>query len=177
LGDGGRFALQAINGFYAVPPASQVQPSDYYVAEALASPANNSSTTAAVVTASAPPASVSLPAPFTYTGPTPADDPTFAFNYSGSFSLSGTILYQTTMQWNVNSLDVVATKGAVGGNPSIAIPKLSTISSLFPNLPSGGVNVSWNSYVIDETPLELGSITPANFSAQLTWAQGNYIAP
>ncbi|HLI95515.1 MAG TPA: hypothetical protein VKT72_05420 [Candidatus Baltobacteraceae bacterium] len=178
LADGSRFFMPDFSGSYAIPAASQVQPGDYFFAGAQASPANNSSLTAAVVTANAPPASVSLVAPFSYVGPTPADDPAFAFSYSGAFSVNGTIVYQVSMQWGTNSLGVTATKSAVGSNPSIKVPNLAATSSLFPNLPSGGVNVNWTAYVVDETPLDLtGAVLPPNFSTQITGAVGAYTAP
>ncbi len=40
-----------------------------------------------------------------------------------------------------------------------------------------GTNVNWNAYIIDETPLLLGSLILPNYTGQFTCASGNFIAP
>jgi|GEM_PF-4095288 len=176
LADGSRFNLSSYPT-YPLVPASQAVSGDYYLAAAVARSVGSNLGVGAGVGSTVPPASATLPAPFSYAGPTPAEDPTFSFSYTSSPVLTGTIVYTASISWQTASLAVFATQTAVGANPSLTVPNLAKVSPLFPNLPSGGAQVSWQANVAVLSPLTLSSIPAAGGAQTDAYAYGTFTAP
>jgi hypothetical protein len=114
--------------------------------------------------AMAAPVAFSFPAPWSYSGPTPAALPVFNFSYSG---LSGTTgVYDSVLtSWNLagtNQILMTATANYQKGSASLAIPDLSALGG-FASAPPSGTEVLWVGLIAQnsqgiEIPLSAGSL-------------------
>lgn len=128
---------------YLAVPSAAMQSGDFYNFQVTAQAPSQFVRTSQNMTGGGP-VTISLPAPFSYMGPTPATLPTFSFNYSGFPTLLG---QQATISWSPNqgtgnSLIVTATANFQNGATTIAVPNLSSLSGFLPPVSSGTV-VDW----------------------------------
>lgn len=166
---------------YAAIPAADTQSGDSYFYESVSS---NSATQQGVATVqtmtSAGNITMTLPAPWNFTGPTLAKLPTFTFNYSGftgqpaiaDFAQVGWITGSTS-----NSIDVFATANFQNGANTITFPDLSAIPGFFGPAASGSTIV-WFANISGGTVQRLGTgPTQPNEFLQVVSNGGNYTQP
>jgi hypothetical protein len=89
---------------------------------------------------------VSLPVPWTTTGPAPASLPTFKFDYTGYAGKTG-VFNEGNFTWTPVSgpqyeVLVEATQNYLGSSTSLAVPDLSGVSG-FLTPPGSGTSVAW----------------------------------
>lgn len=166
---------------YAAIPAADTQSGDFYFYESVS---NNSATPQGVATlqtmTNASNVTMTLPAPWTFSGPTPAKLPTFTFNYSGfagqpaigDFAQVGWIAGSTS-----NSIDVFATANFLNGANTITFPDLSAIPG-FLGPAASGTTIVWFANISGGTVQRLGTgPTQPNESLQIVSNGGNYTQP
>jgi hypothetical protein len=125
---------------------------------------------------------MTLPAPWSFAGPTPAVFPTFTFDYSG-FSSQPAISQQVLLIWPTgptsrNIISVMATANFQNGATTLTVPDLTVLSGFFTPAPSGA-QVSWIADIFGGTAQEfVFSVNPpANGSISFVENRGSYIQP
>jgi len=171
-------------GQYPVIPAASVQSGDFYAFEANTSDIGTHSASLGAMQNGTGGGAVtlSLPAPWTYTGPTPATLPTFDFNYSG-YSGMAAVAQQAAIEWipstnALYSLTVIATANYQAGSNSIAVPDLSSLGGFFPSATSGS-KIYWVASVWGGTTpvFDFVSAPPSNASISFVEQSGTFTAP
>ena len=169
---------------YPVIPAASVASGDFYSFQANASDTGTHSTSVGVMQNSTGggEATLSLPMPWSYTGPTPATLPTFNYSYSG-FSGMPTVAQQAEIEWipstnALYSLTVIATGNYQAGSKSIAIPDLSSVTGFLPSA-SSGADIYWVASVWGGTTpvFDYLSAPPASGSISFVEQSGTFTAP
>ncbi len=158
---------------YPTAPASQSQPGDFYLIQAVAN-LPTQSITAFLSSSTASPLTVALPSPLnSVTAPTAAAFPTFNANTSG-FTVPGTVVNSAQIQFQTTpsptstyyNVYTYVTQSWLGANTTFTVPNLSTLSGFPPAPPSGGTE-TWNLYSTAGTPLQIDS-TPLQQSGMET---------
>jgi hypothetical protein len=166
---------------YVAVPAADTQSGDFYFYESIS---NNSATPQGVATVqtmtNAGNVTMALPAPWTFSGPTPAKLPTFTFNYSG-FAGQPAIGDFAHVGWITgaisNSIDIFATANFQNGANTITFPDLSAIPGFFGPAASGSTIV-WFANISGGTLQRLGGGgSQPNESLQIVSNGGNYTQP
>lgn len=169
---------------YPVVPAAYVASGDFYSFQAIAGDTATHSTSVGVMqnATGGGVASLSLPTPWSYTGPTPAALPTFDYSYSG-FGGMGAVAQQAEIEWNPStkslySLTVIATGNYQAGSSSITIPDLTSVSGFLPSASSGS-DVYWVASVWGGTTpvFDYLSAPPASGSLSFVEQSGIFTAP
>lgn len=158
---------------YAAIPAADTQPGDMYFYEASASagtlPSLQGVFTIATSSAGGGPATLSLPAPWTFSGPSPARLPTFTFNYSG-FSGQAFVADSAALRWSTGStsasIDVTATARFLNGSNTITFPDLSALPGFFGPAPSG-TTISWSAIISSSTAAPFNGTVPDSLLAEV----------
>ncbi|HTW78808.1 MAG TPA: hypothetical protein VME23_04590 [Terracidiphilus sp.] len=150
--DGGSFLLSfGVNTQYPAVPADAAESGDYYSFVSVASmtiPGSQVVDQALVdtnTTASGP-LTVTFPAPWTYTGPTPAAQPVFDMANSGITGTTG-LTEAGELSWSVGSTSefsstVIATGNYLNGSTSLTFPALTGLTG-FVSAPSSGTVAAW----------------------------------
>jgi hypothetical protein len=171
-------------GTYPAVPAGATQSGDFYLYQSntLNAPAGNQQVgTTLTTTSGGGPLTMTLPAPWSYAGPTPAKFPTFTFDYS-SFSAQPAVSQQVLLTWPVgtsrNLMQVMATANFQSGAKTLTVPDLSALNGFFPPAASGA-QVSWIADIFGGTMHQfIFSVNPpANGSFSFVENRGSYIQP
>jgi hypothetical protein len=161
-------SYQTVNGTYfelnasgtptfAVVPVADTAAGDAYVFETNdVDLATNQHIGATVYTGTGGPVTVTLPAPWTYTGPTAAQYPTFTFAYSG-FPSSGVVTDSGILGWSENAtteagIYVYATPAYLAGATTVSVPNLSSLTGFLAS-PASGTAVSATAEIDDQSAL------------------------
>lgn len=145
-GGAGGFTVSRSTSQYAALPAGAIKSGDSYTF--FASAINSAKATEMMFVAesstSAGPVSFTFPAPWSYSGPTPAALPTFDFAYTGFTSNKGVNL-STLVSWGftlTTQIAVTASANYQNGSTALAIPDLSALPG-FVSAPASGTLVVW----------------------------------
>jgi len=170
---------------YRALPTAATQPGDFYSYE---SNTNDTATHNQAIgitqntTSGGGPATIALPAPWSFSGPAAATLPTFTFNYSG-FAALPAVADQAEIGWatgatSFNSITVTATGSFQNGLTTITIPNLSSLSGFFAPAPSG-TTINWVGDIFGGTAQEFNffPLPPANGSISFVQNRGTYIEP
>jgi hypothetical protein len=136
---------------FAVVPVADTAAGDAYAFETNdVDLATNQHIGASVFTGIGGPITVTLPTPWTYTGPTAAQYPTFTFAYSG-FSGSPVVTYSGVIGWSENptteaGIYVYATPAYLAGATTVSVPNLSALTGFLAS-PASGTAVSVTSEI------------------------------
>ncbi|HEY6489738.1 MAG: hypothetical protein WCC26_08455 [Terracidiphilus sp.] len=177
-GGGGFLIADAATSQYPVLPAGAAEAGDSYVFESAAR--NGLQTVSSFVYASAGgPVSFTFPAPWSYTGPTPAALPTLDFSYAGFAGKSG-VTEAASIGWSVgtysqNTISTIATASYQGSATTLAIPDLSGITGFFASPPSG-TQVVWLGEISQNSWGALQA-APSNATANIVQNGGAYNVP
>ncbi|HEY1578303.1 MAG TPA: hypothetical protein VGF82_14640 [Terracidiphilus sp.] len=140
-GGAGAFLVSQSTTQYPALPAGAIKSDDRYVF--IANAINSAKPTEMMFTAesatSAGPISFSFPAPWSYTGPTPAALPSFNFAYTG-FPQNSAVNQTALISWGsslTTQISMIATAAYQNGSTSLAIPDLSALPGFVPAPPSG----------------------------------------
>jgi len=126
--------------------------------------------------------SLSLPAPWTFSGPTPAMFPTFTFVYSG-FASQASVADQALIQWQTgattsNEITVTATASFQVGSMTITIPDLSAVSGFFGPAASG-TTISWAADILGGSAQTFTFFPnpPSNGTRMFVQSTGSFVQP
>jgi hypothetical protein len=163
---------------YPALPAAAIQSGDYYTFNTTASSGAAGGTVAVqMATAKGGPQTFTFPVPWTYSGPTAADLPTFNFSYSGYSGLPF-VEQDASIQWSLGSkwiysIWVSATANYQNGATSLTIPALSGLTGFLPS-PTSGSTIQWNAYIQQGSEYQA---TPPNGTDQFVVNSGTFTAP
>lgn len=169
---------------YPAVPAAATQSGDFYLYQTGTGdlPSTQRVGSSMTTTNGGGPVTMTLPAPWSFAGPTPAVFPTFTFDYSG-FSGQPAVSQQVTLLWQSGPasralLNVVATANFQNGSTTLTIPNLTDINGFFTAAPSGA-QVSWIADIFGGTAQEfIFSVNPpANGSISFVENRGSYTQP
>ena len=128
---------------------------------------------------------LSFPAPWSYSGPTPTALPTFDFSGYTGFSSKQGVYYNAGLFWtdgmngtigtNQFSVGVSASANYLNGSTSIALPDLSGLHGFLP-APSAGADITWPAQIVQSSGSFL-SLTEPNSTLSAAGNQGNYTEP
>jgi hypothetical protein len=180
--NGGYAIATGFNGFiptgYSVVPATQAQPSDYYLVDMLAAGGNQQVTTSQRLKTAAP-VTLTLPNPWTATPPTPARFPTFTFDYTG-FTGQPAIAYTAGLSWTQGGVafgvSVTATANSQNGATTLTVPDLTSIAGFFPMAPAG-TTVNWGAATSGGTAQSFAGPTPVPQTISNVSDQGTFTQP
>lgn len=167
---------------YALIAAGDTQSGDFYSVQSAAVDGTGTNIVEQAQSfASGANLTLTLPAPMSYSGPTPAQYPTFDATYSG-FTGSGKTGWIAALDWPSTAptvgILVYATSGFLGSN-SIAIPDLSSVSG-FIAPPASGTQVAWSVVAFQQSALYFAFdvfATPSSETAQYAIEGGEYTEP
>ncbi|MFI5104732.1 MAG: hypothetical protein ACHP79_07400, partial [Terriglobales bacterium] len=130
---------------YALLPAAQAQPGDYYLFTVGSGVAAQGVSTQQLLKTPAA-VTLTLPNPWSAIPPTPARFPTFTFDYTG---LAGqpAIADNASIRWTQGAttfvINVVATANHQNGANTVTIPDLTALPGFLPMAPSGST-INWS---------------------------------
>jgi hypothetical protein len=166
---------------YAGFPASATQPGDYYLyaasADVIGHEVSVEQSTANANLAS----SITLPAPWASSSPTPAALPTFTVDYTG-FNGMASVTYSVFLNWgSFQTINVIATKNFIAGSTTMTVPNLTSLSG-FPLSPPSGTLVVWQvsiqgATVPNFTLFPQTQAIPANNSVLTVRGNGEFSVP
>ncbi len=167
--------------YVAIAPAD-TQAGDFYGYSAVAinGPTGQTVSIFQTTTSGGGPVTLTLPAPWNFSGPAPAKLPTFTFDYSG-FSGQPAIADFASINWttgsNSSSIDVMATARFLNGANTITVPDLSGLPGFIAPAASG-TTIHWGSNIFAGTgePSSLGD-TSSNSSLVSVSNAGQYTQP
>jgi hypothetical protein len=174
------FGLGALTQYMALPSGA-MESGDYYWfdAGACGSPFPNVAECVGVMqdSTSGGPQTITLPAPWSYAGPSAAALPTFNFAYTG-FSGMADVSQVAGIQWDQGTtstehIQVTATANYQNGAASMTLPDLSGLTGFFASPPSGA-NVFWFANI--EQGFALLS-SPTNGTLSIVTGSGTYTEP
>jgi hypothetical protein len=167
---------------YQAVPAAARQSGDFYAYESNDGNGNSSVGLTTTTSSGGGAFTLSLPAPWAFSGPTPAKLPTFTFVYSG-FSSQAAVSDQALIQWQTgattsNVIQVTATANFQGGSTTITIPDLSAVSSFFGPAASG-TTIFWAADIIGGTAQNFMFFPspPANATRMFVQNTGSFVQP
>jgi hypothetical protein len=166
---------------YAAVPAAETQSGDFYIYEAVAEtiPLQQSVNVFQSTSSGGGPVTLTLPAPWTFNGPTPAKLPVFTFNYSG-FAGQPFINNSVVIGWlaasGTVSIAIEATANSLNGTPTITFPDLSALPGFFGPAPSG-TTISWRAEIEGGTTPPFTSSSPSNRSFEVVSNVGQFTQP
>jgi hypothetical protein len=133
---------------------------------------------AAATTPTGGPMTFSFPAPWSYSGPTPAALPTFDFTYAG-FSGNAGLQRLAALTWltggNENIFTLIATGNYGSGSTQATFPDLSALTG-FLAAPSSGTTVRWSAE-IGQYSYAAGQTPPSSSTASAVVNAGAYTIP
>lgn len=165
-------------------PSAAAASGDFYSFEANTDDTATHSSSVGVtqdITSSGP-ATITLPTPWTYAGPTAAALPTFTFNYSGYSGVAATA-QQAQIEWEpttttADTISVTATGNYQGSATSVTIPNLSALSGFLGSAPSGAT-VYWDADIWGGSIQEFAFYLTPPSSGSLSYVQesGSFTQP
>lgn len=169
---------------YAVVPAAEAAAGDYYSFES--NDANLSTHellgTTTYTTNPGGPFTITLPNPWTYSGPSAAVFPTFSFVYSG-FAGMASIVNDAQIAWMENpttvaDVNVYATSTYLGSSTSVTIPNLTGLAGFLASAPSG-TTINWGAQITGGTyPIYVAANpTPGTGKTAYVQLSGSYTQP
>jgi hypothetical protein len=167
-------------GHYLVIPSTQSQPGDYYFFTANDS---NFAPGQAIYTSLTTPIAgaikLALPAPLTYSAPTPAAFPNFNLAYTG-FAGDAAVFARAQVLWAIppaaqSAITVTATEAYQDGSTMLAIPNLTGLSGFLPSA-SSGTAVGWQGGVYGGSYAWYAP-TPVNGSLSFAVNGNTFVAP
>jgi hypothetical protein len=180
--NGGYAMATGFNGFiptgYSVVPATQAQPSDYYLVDMLAAAGNQQVTTSQRLKTAAP-VTLTLPNPWTAIPPTPARFPTFTFDYTG-FTGQPAIADVAGLGWTQSGvsfgMSVIATANSQNGATTLTFPDLTALPGFLSMAPSGTI-VGWSAATWGGTAQFFATPAPIPQTISNASDQGNFTQP
>jgi hypothetical protein len=172
-----------MNGFpmaqqYAAMAAASGQPGDFYLFKLLASIANGQVFTQQLLKTAAP-VTLTLPAPWVATPPSPAKFPTLLFDYTG-FAGQPAIADQAEIGWmqgtNANGIIVVTTANFQNGANTVTIPDLTAVPGFLQMAPAGTA-ITWQSETWGGTTQFYFGSTVVPQTVSTVHQQGTYTQP
>lgn len=168
---------------YPGMPSAAVESGDFYSFQAnTADTATGSSLGVTQDTATGGSATITLPTPWTYAGPTAAVLPGFVFNYSGFSGVAATA-QQAQIAWDPtattqDTISVTATGNYQGSSTSVTIPNMSALSGFLGSAPSG-TTVYWGADIWGGSAQELAFYATLPSSGSLSYVQesGTFVQP
>ena len=126
------------------------------------------------------PATITLPAPWSFAGPAAATFPTFTFSYTG-FNGLAVVSQRGEIEWaptatTLNTITVTATSSFQSGATTITIPNLTSLSGFIAPAPSG-TTIHWVADVFGGTVQSFSAVTASNSSLSFVQNQGTFIQP
>ena len=184
----GFFLVENATSTYPALPATIAKSSDRYLvlASALGSVGTGTSTAYQFVSeietfTGEGPVNVTFPAPWTYSGPTPATLPSMNINYTGFAGQTG-VFDSGDIQWaspsnaNVQYLyQVTASANYLNGATLLQFPDLTNVTGFFAG-PASGTSVNWQASASQDS----AGISPApltNGNRFFVGASGTYTVP
>lgn len=169
---------------YPVIPAAYVESGDFYSFQANTSDMATHSKSVGITqndtTGGA--ATLTLPKPWGYAGPTPAILPTFNFNYSGYSNMSA-VAQQAELEWipstnSLYTLTVTATTSYEAGSNAVTVPDLSSVAGFLPPAQSGA-EIYWLASIWGGTTpvFDFLSAPPASGSISFVQKSGTFTQP
>lgn len=191
-GIGGSLSSVAVAGpvttQYPALPATAIESGDEYSFEAAAFALVGSVSSAVIAgaTNSGGPVSLAFPAPWSYTGPTPAALPTATFNYTG-FSGSTDVFQSLSVAWEPSStaaslIEVTASASYQSGSTTLAVPDLSGLPGFLAS-PASGKQLEWSasitrqSYGLTSTGAGVANAAPLNATYSIVENNGSFTVP
>jgi hypothetical protein len=167
---------------YMALPASATEKGDVYFLDANASSANLPSGVNTEIISPGGPVSFTFPAPWSYTGPTPAALPSFNMGYTG-FAGQNNVSQNAWIFWTSGSggstatknIQVDATASYQNGSTTLAIPDLSSVGGFLAPAASG-TRVEWDVW-IQQLSWGLTSQIPPNGTSNEVSNSGLYTVP
>jgi hypothetical protein len=167
---------------YQAVPAAATQSGDFYAYESNTGNGNSSVGITTTTTSGGGAFSLSLPASWTFSGPTPAKLPTFTFVYSG-FASQPAVADQALIEWQTgastfNEITVTATANFQGGSTTITIPDLSAVPGFFGPAASG-TTIFWAADISGGSALTFTFFPnpPANGTRMFVQNTGSFVQP
>ena len=172
---------------YPALPAGATENGDFYtwVASDVLNLSFSESVSVTVNSTSAGPMTFNFPAPWSYSGPTPAVRPTFDFSSYAGFSGKSGNVYGASLFWTDGtngaigtsqySVSVSASANYLNGATSITIPNLSSLHGFLPTPPTGA-DVTWGAQISQSSSSVL-SVTQPNSTSSAAGNQGDYLEP
>ena len=123
---------------------------------------------------------LSLPASWSFSGPSAAQFPTFTFTYP-AFSGATTTAYEGSIFWQPTAttftgISVTSTANFQNGSTTVAIPDLTSVAGFSPAAASG-TTVSWQGVIAGGPTLPFTSNTPTAGAFESVQNQGTYTEP
>lgn len=166
-------------------PATAVASGDYYefISDTVDTATQNSMTSIGQnIAAGSLPATVdlSLPGPWSYSGPSAAQLPSFSFNYP-AFSGAATTAFEASIGWQPTAttftgISVTSTANFQNGSTTVTIPDLTSVAGFAPAAASG-TPVSWQGVVAGGATLPFASNTPTAGTFESVQNKGTYTEP
>lgn len=166
-------------------PAAAVASGDFYefISDTIDTATHNSTTSMGQnIAAGSLPATVdlSLPAAWSYSGPSAAQFPSFTFTYP-AFSGATAIAYEAIIGWQntattFTDISVTSTANFLNASTSVTIPDLTSVAG-FPPAAASGTSVSWQGAIAGGATLPFASNTPAAGAFESVQNQGTYTEP
>jgi hypothetical protein len=169
---------------FPVIPAAYVESGDFYSFQANTSDNNTHSRSVGITQndSGGGAATLSLPTPWTYAGPTPAQLPSFDFNYSGYSGMS-TVAQQAEIEWipstnSLYSITVTATSNYQAGSNTLGIPNLTSLAGFLPSATAGS-EIYWVAGMWGGTTpvFDFLSAPPSSGSISYVQQSGTFTAP
>ena len=174
--------------FYPALPAAAMDSGDFYSFIAISYQSSldgigvGPAVAAYATTPTGGPMTFSFPAPWSYSGPTPAALPMFDFTYPG-FSGKNGLERLATLTWltgTPSAIDektfIVRTTGNyLNGTAQVAFPDTSSLTG-FPPAPPSGTHVSWSAE-IGQHSYESGQTAPSSSTGSAVLTEGGYTVP
>ncbi len=186
LGMGGttlvyNYASDATTQYLALP-ASAIEKGDVYFFDASAASANIPTAVNTETISSGGPVSFTFPAPWSYSGPTPAALSSFIMGYTG-FSGQANVAQNAWIFWSSGSggstatenIQMEATGSYQSGSTTLAIPDLSGVAG-FLAPPTSGTRVEWIVWMLQQSWGLTSQVPPNGTSSEVT-NSGLYTVP
>jgi hypothetical protein len=170
---------------YPAVPTAAAQSGDFYFysSNTVDTATHNSSVAITqTTTTGGGPATITLPAPWSFAGPAAATFPTFTFTYTGFNSLAA-VSQQGEIEWaptasTLNTITVTATSSFQSGATTITIPNLTSLPGFIAPAPSG-TSIHWVADVFGGTVQEFAAAATLSPNASISSVQnqGNFTQP
>lgn len=167
---------------YQAVPSAATQSGDFYEYESNTGNGNSSVGIHTTTTSGGGAFTISLPAAWTFAGPTAAQLPTFTFAYTG-FSGQAAVADQAQIQWQTsatssNVIAVTATANFQSGSTTITIPDFSAVSGFF-GAAASGTTIFWAADIFGGSAQNFASFpnSPANGTLMFVQNTGSFVQP
>ena len=177
---GAGLLLNGSTNSYSAVPATETQGTDVYFYQSTATVTGSEVVGVLEATTSGGgPVTLTLPVPWSFSGPAPAALPTFTFNYSGFAGLPA-VSQEAAIAWTTptsvsNSIMVTATANFQNGATTLTFPDLTSLGG-FLSAPSGA-QISWSAQISGGTAQVFDIALPGSQSVGVVQNKGTYTQP